>query len=346
MKKIISLILVQLLIFIVIGEIVTRIFFPAPEPPNTSHYETLVPDQKFGWLPKENFVYQDSIYSADWEHRYYTKYESTKYGFRFFGDTSTDTLKRLLVIGDSYTQAPEVANDKTYYSILKDSLGVELFAFGAAGYGSLQQLMILEKYIEEINPDVVLLQLSTNDLNDNNYDLERQSIYNTRKRKPYWINSKIAYRDPGGGKLYKFLNKNSSLFYNLYQLGDKMLRRMGVIKLGEEWMTQKGLDHIPFRDAAETSEILLGKIKKVVEPDAKIVSFLAENYEPQYSVLKEKVENNSIQFTAENIIRMNKAKTDGKVVFCYDQFHWNELGHQIIAQSLLDAVDWEDLFGE
>lgn len=53
---------------------------------------------------------------------YSNSFRSSAHGFRAWGDTATPK-KRLLVVGDSFTEAYQVSNDQTYYARLHRMLG-------------------------------------------------------------------------------------------------------------------------------------------------------------------------------------------------------------------------------
>jgi len=91
----------------------------------------------------------------------------------------------VLFIGDSYTHAVEVSRTKTYYEILATYLPFECFAYGAAGYGTLQEYLLLEKYMNIIDPDNIILQLCSNDIIDNYSAMEKISTYKVGKKRPY-----------------------------------------------------------------------------------------------------------------------------------------------------------------
>ena len=43
----------------------------------------------------------------------------------------------------------------------------QVFSYGCGGYGSLQEYMILDKYFDIIDPDIIIIQTSSNDISDN-----------------------------------------------------------------------------------------------------------------------------------------------------------------------------------
>src|SRR5262245_26780045 len=94
-----------------------------------------------------------------------------RHGFRRFGE---GTGLRTLVVGDSYTQALAVSDDRTYYDLLQRDVGLQMYAVGSSGYGTLQESMLIDQYFDEIQPLLVVLQFCYNDFMDNDYALARE----------------------------------------------------------------------------------------------------------------------------------------------------------------------------
>ena len=97
-------------------------------------------------------------------------------GFREFGNLQAP--RKLLIIGDSFTINHDVSDGKTYSAVLGKLLHSEVFTYGAGGYGSLQEFCILKAFFDQIKPDAVLIQVCTNDVINNSFQLERQSVIN------------------------------------------------------------------------------------------------------------------------------------------------------------------------
>ena len=45
---------------------------------------------------------------------------------------------------------------KTYHALLRKKLGLEVFAYGAGGYGTLQEYLILDEVVDHIGPTMLL----------------------------------------------------------------------------------------------------------------------------------------------------------------------------------------------
>ncbi|TNF28421.1 MAG: SGNH/GDSL hydrolase family protein [Deltaproteobacteria bacterium] len=124
---------------------------------------------EIGWYPRKNFSL--SYPSKDMAgENFQVNYTSDEKGFRTWGDVYSPK-KKILFIGDSFTHARDIDSVKTYYGLFKEEY--EVFAFGAGGYGSWQQYLVLERYLNEIKPDLVVWQHHVNDFFDNQFDLDK-----------------------------------------------------------------------------------------------------------------------------------------------------------------------------
>ncbi len=89
---------------------------------------------------------------------------------------------RIAVLGDSFSEALQVDQEKTYWSILERELQttpefrsqtVEVINFGVSGFGTIQEWQMLEHYVGDYAPDLVLLAfLPGNDVRNNSRQLE------------------------------------------------------------------------------------------------------------------------------------------------------------------------------
>jgi hypothetical protein len=89
---------------------------------------------------------------------------------------------RVAVLGDSYVEAIQVAEDKTFTAVIGRALGdcpvlkkmrVEAMNFGVDGYGTAQELVTLRKKVWRYSPDVVVLAMFLgNDIRNNSVTLE------------------------------------------------------------------------------------------------------------------------------------------------------------------------------
>ncbi len=94
-------------------------------------------------------------------------------GFRGDGEGGRDGARRVLVLGDSFVMAENVPVENTFVRRLADDLGAELGGAiegvnaGRSGYGPDQSLLLLEREIKELAPDLIVCVLCAhNDVGD------------------------------------------------------------------------------------------------------------------------------------------------------------------------------------
>lgn len=176
--------------------------------------EPITLDEELGWRATEH--YQETlVLKTKAGTPYSVRRSQTQYGFRQFGDPSSSRL-RMLVIGDSFTRATQVSDDRAYHALLSKLLDAEVFASGAGGYGTLQEFLILDRYIDSIRPDVILWQYCANDFISNDNELERLSLVNNNGWvRPYWRNGRVQLLSPKESSLQvrEWINRRSRFLY-------------------------------------------------------------------------------------------------------------------------------------
>ena len=101
---------------------------------------------------------------------------------------------RIAVLGDSFTEAQQISEDKTFSAVIQHALArcpamggrkVEVLNLGVNGYGTIQELMTLRYQAWQFAPDIVVLAIFTgNDIVNNSLAME------TERCRPFYV-----YRD-------------------------------------------------------------------------------------------------------------------------------------------------------
>lgn len=328
------------MVFFVAGEIIIRLIKTTEEKPPP--YNTAEKDAKLGWKPKENYDFEGVM--KDFKGQEYPlKLTTTANGFRQFATLSKDTLPSILFIGDSYVQSVEVSDDKTFYALLEDQLPAKIYAFGMAGYGNLQEYMILDEYLDKIQPDITVVQLCANDFIDNYPPLELASNYKVGLRRPYLeADGSISYQTP-----IPQIERNiqwSSFLSFLYDKW-KIIKEKNQDKApsAEELISSQAFDYPHYATSVDLTQQILAKIKDRAAGKTKLVIMLADYWEPQIFQFREICGALGLPLLETQVHRINEAK--GKeTVFSQDGYHWNERGHEIVAKALEiqlnDVLDW------
>jgi len=96
-----------------------------------------------------------------------------------------DPVYRIAVLGDEYSEAPSIALQDTWWWRLEPKLQqcdfqpgklVEVLNFGVSGYGTAQELVLLQETVMRYAPDLVLVQFAPDDVADNSYALARNKL--------------------------------------------------------------------------------------------------------------------------------------------------------------------------
>lgn len=301
---------------------------PSPRPPYDARYL----DDKYGWHVKPYYSWEGKMSDSEWKE-YSVNYNTTFDGFRIFNSLiDTGRKKKIFFIGDSFTQAVEVADDKTFYSVIKDNLPVKIYAIGTSGWGNLQEYFVLQKYLDTIKPDMVILQICSSDFIDNCYELELKTKYGVGKRRPYLnIDNEVEYATPVS--LTKKI-KAYSVFLNF------IMTKYGLTKIenGEEMIRLYGRKYPPFDKSVKLTELVIKKWRDKIPENVPFMIFSADHYSPQIDEFKRICNENNIEFYGEVAFDILNAEKSGKVVRSFDKVHWNEQGHDIVANSLINKI--------
>ena len=285
-------------------------------------------DDYLGWRPTAHLSFEQ-------KRKNYGEisFTSTRDGFRRFGDVKTDKIK-ILVVGDSFTQAYHVSDGNAYYDYLASSdLQMEVFAIGVGGYGTLQQAMVLEQYLPLVSPDLILWQFSGNDFINNDLFLEAHSSENSsHMRRPFLQDGAIVHGHPDGAMGY--LAEYSLLVRRCLVIrGSFRKRSYGSI---EDQLDIKNPNLL--RSVATTRQL----VKRVVAryPDIPVMAFFAgrQHYSwelPAFAKVCELKELNCISQVTASLAA--SARSGKKIDGGYDR-HWNGLGHALAGKQLVDAV--------
>jgi len=290
-------------------------------------------DHYLGWRATENYRVVGTMKSADGTE-YSVKFSHNEYGFRMFSNLHSGR-PRVLVVGDSVTDAREVSDDKTYYAITKNFLGVEMFAYGGGGYGTLQEYMILDKYIDLIRPTLILWQYCSNDFINNSPELETASNGNNNGMiRPYWMSGRVVYILPkrSGLPIRRFALQYSRFLYFVISRLDKTLASITGQSVEDE-IARLGFEHRGFLNSVKVTDELMSKVRSRAG-NMPIVAFSCDDLQPYTDAFKEISSNHSITFLEDVASSIRGAERGGTVVKAKDKAHWNEAGHRIAGEVI------------
>lgn len=289
-------------------------------------------DKRLGWVCAEN-VYSKRTFNGYGE----ITYSTTKYGFRVFGDMETGRTK-IFVVGDSQTQAKKVADGETYYHYIKKNTKAEVFAYGCAGYGNLQEYMILDRYFDMIQPGIVIWQFSANDIVNNSWELESGSWKNNcRMIRPYYRDGKTEWLYPHPSRFYRNILRHSYLI-KLLSIKLHILLLDSPEELSSNMMFKNDLI---FNKAVGTTSAIMNLVRNRVG-NTHIVVFCAGGGEE--AVYADKIFSGICEKSGMHYIkgipdRIRNSRKSGMVVsgIPYDS-HWNNAAHSMVGKIIVDYM--------
>jgi hypothetical protein len=282
-----------------------------------------------GWLP-----------TPDLSTRYTKKgygeisYSTNSRGFRRFGDPGSSKIK-VLAVGDSTTQAYHVSDGQAYYDYLADNdPRLEVFAYGVGGYGTVQEMMVLERFFDEIGPNVVVWQLSGNDLVNNDWGLESLSNeHNNHMARPYLVDGRIELRHPD--LRLGWLARRSLLVRRVVVLRSSLRKRSrGSIE------TELHRDHPALRRSVKTTRAAIERAIAAA-PDVTFLAFFVpgpERFDWEIEAWEEICTVSGLECLPAVDAALEAARRDGVVVDGDDDPHWNSTGHEIAGKTILDRL--------
>jgi hypothetical protein len=288
-------------------------------------------DPELGWAPSPNLSLQ--LTGTDLSGaKYPVVFKTNSDGFRDWGDENSVKLK-VLFVGDSFTY-DKISNEQTYFGVLKDLLNVEVFAIAAGGYGTLQELILLKRFIHKVNPGLFVLQFCSNDFNNNSLEIESSQIYRQQIfYRPYQVNGLVKFRE---GQIYRFMNDNSYFFRNVdRKLQDLQFRYYhGAGPIEDNAALAKKLD------AAERITLsLLEQIAAVVPRTTKLATFNCDTAEDDLTARWIRISERSGFDVWPNVSQeVERQETQGRIVRQEDGGHWNPAGHSIAAYELKKQI--------
>ena len=253
-----------------------------------------------------------------------------KLGFRSADraiEKPADTF-RIIVLGDSHTEAYVVSDGETWYELLEKELdknrSVEIIPFGVGGWSTDQQLLAYLYYARRFSPDLVILQMSDNDIAFNSLDTY------WRGRKP-WFERHGEVLVLQGVPTPNF--RNTGLFSNellskssLLLWVEAVLRRQEI----ERAVTQEA----DMDEAWRITELLIRDLKSIVESDhARLIGFMADAYRDSESQLKQIFHRQGVPYLE------TRDAYPGDFDSYWIKSHWNQRGQQKVALRLLPQIE-------
>lgn len=334
------LVVISLVIVLLVGEGMMRLTQRKLPPP----YDNKEKDAVLGWRSKPFYTYSASNFMDCKGGTYPIDIHFTKHGFRKWNERAFDsTIGTALFIGDSYTESLECSDSLVFYSVFKDSVPVNLYACGTAGYGTIQEMQLLDKYIDSVKPKWIILQTCSNDYLDNYWMMEMLSGYHVGEVRPYLVDGKVEYHYP---RPWYERVKDYSLFLNF--ILERSRQAMLNLHLRHKYTSTEdmvdaiGKKYPPYATSLKMTEEALKHIKQTADKhNAKLLVYILGRVDSiQNGMDMDDVwticEKNGIPAITGATEKTEAAKEKGEVVNSFDGYHYNPKGQKILGEVLID----------
>ena len=245
--------------------------------------------------------------------------------------------RRVLFLGDSTTHAHEVSTGRAYYDVV-EALGkgrYSVWAAGVAGYGNLQEHMVLLRIFDESRPEIVVWQLDSNDVTDNVYELDRASFSSPMRPRPYLIPSsgEISLKDPGR---LPFTLSHGARYLFAQVVGLDIRYNLGLVHAIEAWLQPPAQERELFeRQGLQVLEEVIAESRRRY-PEVRFIGLalpvnLADD-DPYEAIFRRYGADYWPRFAAQ-VHQATAVATDCRP---YDR-HWNHEGNRIAGRLIAEA---------
>jgi hypothetical protein len=293
----------------------------------------------WGWYATKNYHWIAQVKNSDGTS-YETRVTTNDLGFRKYGDPLS-TRPKILFLGDSFTAALAASDGAEYFSVAARDLGAEAFAYGAGGFGTLQEAMVLEENLDRIKPDLVVWQYCWNDFINNSYELEAASWEsNNGLVRPYFADGKVYYAFPSRvPRLRLFaLDHSRFLYFFTIRMDILMARRPGV----EAEIAKRGRALPSFEKSVGVTSELMSRVKRRLG-NTPLLTFSVDKRQPYERAFHDLSTVVGIRYTTAPSDAVEIVERTGKVLRNEDREHWNQEANEIAGHALAQEIKEERL---
>lgn len=272
----------------------------------TTNPRYVVHDPRLGWR------YRPNVRERHRGSEFDVEITTNARGFR--GDDwvleTPKTRPRVLVLGDSFTFGWGVRDDETFSAQLARSRPAwNVLNAGVSGYGTDQQLLLLEELLPSVAPDAVVVVFCENDRFENALDV----VYG--KSKP------------------RFVRRGGMLELSGVPVEESWLERTSQVwRALQKARWERGFAHLA-RDEADEWR-LLGDLYRAMKARAGARPFLVASTEARLVDLPRAIEG-----VVHVDLRAAFANHDASTTSYPIDGHWTATGHALVADELAKALD-------
>ena len=342
-----SLIVISTLVALFLSEVALRLMglkplYVSPERDRFWKYDSLL-----GWAHEPG---QEGIFETP-QFRTVVRINENGLRDRRHSYERQSDVERILVLGDSFAWGYGVEESERFSQLLEKSLDVEVINAGVSGYSTDQELLWYRSEGIKYETDLVILVLAGNDVGDNDRQLVSTIYY-----KPKFVIEEgqlvpIGYpvpRTSPQGRFVYALSQRSALAYFLVQRYFDFLSLYGEIKANSDHANSSASGISAKGEPFRLTMALIDEMRNIAEArKAKFVMVTTdrwwnhpsgESYEDFINTLRAK------GFLVLDVESM--PGFDPKVMLIPGDGHWNQAGHEFVAEKIKAFIESSQLLGK
>ena len=306
-------------------------------------------------------------------------YVANDYGARDVERTAKGEGRRFVVLGDSFVEGFGLGRSDRFASRLETSTGIEHLNFGASGLGPLQYALLYKHLASRFgHTDVMVMLYPANDFSDNSVEFGR--IYFRDRYRPYFerngkgfeiIYFRPSLNDTGPAAAASLVRRMTYEFTATFHVLDEA--RWRIIRLAEKLFPPRwagranggnGYDYWSrptysgFQDysADDFEKLVLSldmivneasgrQVHLVLAPGLMDLQRYASNGHSRLGEdLREWARDRPVQLIdllPRLHARLSRGPMAAKQLFLPCDSHWNSTGHEMVADEILQAIDYQ-----
>ena len=300
---------------------------------------------------------RDFLWSRGWNFKIKTKKKSNNYGF--FNDSNyvkNSKTKKIIVIGDSYVAASQIANNDTFFQKIEKEKNYKNKIYSLATDGSAfpDYLQYFNFSLSEFNPEKIIFVIVNNDFDESicEYRDIVNHYYFCIKNKKITVKKKVDQLEDF--IIRKFGANSSIVHYIFYNLNINLFKLLNLLKISEEIKIKKEVDlnkiklgtdfflkQIYENSLIKPENILFitdARRSKIYNQQIFNSSYFKKKEEifyefVDYFILSAKKYNFKV-IDLHNIFKKDYLINNNKFEYEIDM-HWNEYAHDLISKEII-----------
>jgi lysophospholipase L1-like esterase len=260
-------------------------------------------------------------------------------------------MERVLVLGDSFAWGYGVEESERFSQVLEKSLDVEVINAGVSGYSTDQELLWYGNEGIKYETDLVILVLAGNDVGDNERDIVSTIYHKPRfeleEGQLVLRGTPVPQTGPQGRFVYS-LSQRSALGFFLVQRYFDLVALYHSSRINPDHTGLPASGIIAKADPFGLTIALLDEMRNI-----------AESRNSRFMIVAtDRWWNSSSEQTYEDFIRAlheggflvldveSKSGFDEEEMLIPDDGHWNQSGHEYVAEQIKGLVETNHLLSQ